>query len=75
MVEKQVVGCDVPVEDEMPIGTLLRAVGQRGFDGNIPPNLGFDDHMLDSVLLEDQVVVQLVGRAVVILTGFLLMGS
>ena len=56
------VGCDVPVQDEMPIGTLLRAVGQRGFDGNVPPHLGFDDHMLDSVLLEDQVVVQLVGR-------------
>ena len=56
MVEKQVAGCDVPVQVEMPIGTLLHAVGQRGFDGNIPPRLGFDDHMLGSVLLEDRLL-------------------
>ena len=56
------VGCDVPVQDEMPIGTSLHAVVQRGFDENVLPNLGFDDHMLDSVVLVDQVVVQLVGR-------------
>ena len=56
------VGCDVPVQDEMPIGTLLHAVGQRGLDEIVLPHLGFDDHMLDSVLLEDQVVVQLVVR-------------
>ena len=54
------VGCGVPVQDEMPIGTLSHAIGQRVFDGNVPPLLGFDDHMLDSVLLEDQVVMQLV---------------
>ena len=62
MVEKQVVGCDAPVQDEMPIGISLHAVGQRGLDGNVLLLLGFDDHMLDSVLLEGQVVVQLVGR-------------
>ena len=56
------VSCDVPVQDEMPIGTSLHAVVQRGFDENVLPNLGFDDHMLGSVVLVDQVVVQLVGR-------------
>ena len=55
---------DAPVQDEMPIGTSLHAVVQRGFDESVLPNLGFDDHnmMLDSVVLVDQVVVQLVGR-------------
>ena len=43
----------------MPIETPLPSIGQRGFDGIVPPLLGFDDHMLGSALLEDQVVVQL----------------
>ena len=56
------VGCDVPVQDEMPIGTSSHEVAQRGFGGNVLPNLGFDDHMLGSVVLVGQVDVQLVGR-------------
>ena len=62
MVEKEEVGCDVPVQDEMPIETSLHEVAQRGFDESVLPNLGFDDHMLGSVLLVGQVDVQLVGR-------------
>ena len=54
------VGCDVAIQEEIPIGTSWPEVGQRGFDGIVPQLLGFDDHMLDSSLLEDQVVVQLV---------------
>ena len=63
MVEIEKVGCDVRGQDEMPIGTSLHAVVQRGFDENVLPNLGFDDRMLGSVVLVDQVDVQLVGRA------------
>ena len=56
------VGCDVPVQDEMPIGTSSHEAVQRGFDGNVLPNLGFDDRMLGSGVLVGQVDVQLVGR-------------
>ena len=34
----------------------------KRFDGIVLLLLGFNDHMLDSALLEDQVVVQLVGQ-------------
>ena len=51
------------VQDAMPIETSLPSFEQTRFDGIVLLLLGFDDHMLDSVLLEDQVVVQLVGRA------------
>ena len=43
------VGCDVPVQDEMPIETWLREVEQRVSDENVLPNLDFDDRMLGSV--------------------------
>ena len=55
--------CGHLVVGAMPIGTLLPAVGRTRSDGTSQQLLGFDDHMLGSVLLEDQVVVQLVGRA------------
>ena len=63
MVEKQEVGCDDLVVDEMPIGTSLRSVERTRSDGTFQRLLDFDDHMLGSVLLEDQVVVQLVERS------------
>ena len=56
------VGCDVPVQDEMPTETSLHAAAQRGFDADALPNLGFDGRMLDSVVWVDRVDVQLVGR-------------
>ena len=40
------VDCDVPVQDEMPTETSLHAVAQRGFDADVLPYLGFDDHMV-----------------------------
>ena len=63
MVAKQEEGCDVGVPDVMPTETSLPPVGRTRSDGTSPLLLGYDDHMLDSALLEDQVVVQLVGRA------------
>ena len=67
MVEKQEVGCDVAVPDVMPIETSLPSVGRTRSDGTFLLLLGFDDDddddVLDSALLEDQVVAQLVGRA------------
>ena len=47
----------------MPTETSLPSVERTRSDGASRLLLGFDDHMLDSALLEDQVVVQLVGRA------------
>ena len=44
MVEKQDVGCDVAVQDEMPIETSLPSVEQTRFDGIVLLLLGFDDH-------------------------------
>ena len=63
MVGKQEVSCDVAVPEVMPIETSLPSVEQTRFDGTSQQLSGFDDHMLDSALLEDQVVAQLVGRA------------
>ena len=62
MVEKQKEGCDVEVPDVMLIETLLPSVVRTRSDGTSPLLLGYDDHMLDSALLEDQVVVQFVRR-------------
>ena len=63
MVEKQEVGCDDVVVDEMPIGASLPSIERTRSDGTFLLLLDFDDHMLDSVLLVDLVVVLLVGRA------------
>ena len=63
MAEKQEVGCDDAVPDVMPIETSLPSVERTRSDGTSPLLLGYDDHMLGPALLEDQVVVLLVGRA------------
>ena len=60
MVGKQQVSCDVAVQDEMPIETSLPSVERTRFDEIALLLLGFDDNMLDSVLVEGQVDVQLV---------------
>ena len=53
MVEMQEVSCEHLVVDERPIGTLLPSVGRTSSDGTSQQLLGFDNHMLGSVLLED----------------------
>ena len=44
-----------------PFETWLPAVERRESDESLQKLLGFDDHMLGSVVLVDQVDVQLVG--------------
>ena len=46
------------LQSEMRCPTSLPSVEQTRFDGMVLLLLGFDDRMLDSALLEDQVVVQ-----------------
>ena len=45
-----------------PLEPRCTKLRKREFDGNVLPNLGFDDRMLGSVVLVGQVDVQLVGR-------------